>query len=83
MQRHTATGLIWLGWTIILCALAWGAINATALLSQPMGSANTLALNLAPIVIVSGVLTLIGWRIARAGAKRRRPPADPQASAFD
>jgi len=82
MQRHTATALIWLGWTITLCALAWGAINATALLTQPAGSANTLALNLAPIVIVSGVPALIGWRIARAGA-RRRPPADPQASVFD
>ena len=83
MQRHTATGLIWLGWTITLCALAWGASNVVGLLTQPIGSPNALALNLTPIVLVSGVPALIGWRISRAGARRRRPPADPQASVFD
>jgi hypothetical protein len=83
MQRHIATGMIWLGWTITLCALGWGVSNAAALLTQPIRSANSLALNVTPIVIVSGVPALIGWWIARAGARRRAPPANPQASIFD
>jgi hypothetical protein len=90
MRRHIAVGLVWLGRMLVGLALAgtvvllmWLVVQTSAVRAPPRTLALMFVLNILPLPIIAGIPALIGWWVARVGAKWRRTLEDPPAEVFD